>query len=135
MIFKAQGDMAEEQPGFEEDISWEYGDLLCQGVAGLITDGERIIYMAGILPVRPNTGYVWALFSKGCGKHMRAIIRETAPFLSASEHGRLEYYVRCDTHSASHKLAKLLGFQCEAERLRKWAPNGDDYALYSRVKS
>lgn len=131
-----QGDCVAAEPDTGDLFTWEHGEFLCKsGHAEVLTLDGKIIYLAGVARVRPFTGCAWAFFTPAASRHMASIAIETRRALNALPFRRVEYFIRRDAGlEASERYARALGFQLEAERMRKWHPDGSDYALYARIR-
>jgi len=58
--------------------------------------------------------------------------RAVKQFLDECYVDRIEMTVDCD-FPQGHRWARLLGFEMEAERMRRYTPDGRDCALYARL--
>jgi hypothetical protein len=118
---------------FSSVITEEYAKALenQHALAGLV-DG-RPVFVGGLYELWPNRALVWSFISRDSGKHFVAIHRGVQKFLSMQPYTRLE--AECDCGFApGHRWLKMLGFKCEAERMRKYRVDGGDSSLYARVK-
>jgi hypothetical protein len=79
-----------------------------------------------------NRGAVWAYISEDAGKHFLSIHRLAQHIVDTMPFRRLYTEVDCDFKNG-HRWMKLLGFTCEAERMRACSPIGGDCALYAKV--
>lgn len=102
----------------------------CGGWAAV--DGATLA-IGGIFHMRPGCGHAWMWMTRGWRRHARAITVEVMAALAESGLRRVEAAVRCD-FEPGHRWIKALGFECEAERMKAWGPEGDDFALYARVR-
>lgn len=104
--------------------------VACGGWAAVDRD---ILAIGGIFHMRPGTGHAWMWMARGWRRHARAITAEVLAVLAESGLRRVEAAVRCD-FAPGHRWIRALGFECEAERMKAWGPEGDDFALYARVR-
>lgn len=74
----------------------------------------------------------WAYMSRHSGPHMLGLVRAALQTKSRWPRGRIEASTPCD-FAVGHKLLELLGFSKEAERMRRYTPDGRDHALYAFV--
>lgn len=127
-----QGDIQQAQAFMAERIDAKYADELAAigGFAAL--HDETVLGVAGVLEARPGVGLAWSLISASAGKHMRALTRRALGYLETLPFHRIEMIVDCD-HKPGHRWARMLGMSCECERMRAWAPDGSDAALYAKV--
>lgn len=102
----------------------------CGGWA--VSAGGGVVALGGIFQMRPGCGHAWAWLAREWRGHARYITRLVQGGLDAAEFERVEAAVKCE-FAAGHRWLVRLGFTCEAERMRRWAPDGD-YALYARVR-
>jgi hypothetical protein len=99
----------------------------------IMKDGVPIL-CGGVIEYWTNRGGLWAIVSKECGpSDFVTVHRLVEAFINALPYPRLEFHVDVDFDNG-HRWAKLLGFSCEAPRMRAYQPNGRDAALYARVK-
>ena len=102
----------------------------CGGWAAV--DGDPIA-IGGIFKLRPGCGHAWTWLTRRWRRHARVITERVALELELTDMHRVEAAVRCD-YAAGHRWATRLGFELEAPVMRKWGPDGADYALYARVR-
>lgn len=95
--------------------------------------GEQPYACVGVSPYWKNRGEVWAIIDREVGYFFLAIIRKMKELLAAVDLDRIEATIEKD-FKQGHRLAKLMGFELEAETMRKYGENGLDYSLYARVK-
>lgn len=95
-------------------------------------DGAQLVGVGGVARLWANHGQVWALLAPDIGRSMTQFVRFTKDLLATQQHHRLSAFVQCDFEPA-HRLVQMLGFTCEAQRLRAYDPAGRDVALYGRV--
>lgn len=95
--------------------------------------GDRIIGCCGWLEFGPHRALLWSFIDESAGRHMVALHRSVKLFLDAAPYKRIEAEVDVE-FEAGHRWIKMLGFECEAPRLRAHRPDGGDSALYARIK-
>jgi hypothetical protein len=98
----------------------------------ILIDGKPMACV-GVADKWYGRGECWALIDNYSGKHFVSIIRAMKRILDIITTERLEMTVQRDFKQA-HRLAKLLGFELEADCMRKYGVTGLDYSLYARVK-
>ena len=96
-------------------------------------DGETVIGCAGVVPMNNHRAIAWSYLGEDLGAKMVAVTRAVKRFLDLTHYPRIEMHVSCDLET-DHRWAKMLGFECECERMRKFSPDGRDYALYVRIR-
>lgn len=111
-----------------------YGEALAQGDAFTgVVDG-RVVACGGIYPTNAGkTGHCWMMISEDAGRHFIAVHRAVVRAIEVCTMQRLEATVDCD-FTEGHIWLDMLGFDCEAPRMRKYTPDGRDAALYARVQ-
>jgi hypothetical protein len=93
----------------------------------------RIVAVAGVVENSPGRGEAWAELAQVCRKDFLAIHNAVKRFLDICPFVRVEATVDVD-FVAAHRWVKLLGFELEAPRMRKYSLDGQDYSLYARVR-
>lgn len=93
---------------------------------------HRCVGAAGLFPIW-RKAVAWAILSNACAPHMRAITRKALKVIPAQGFERIEAMVLCD-FAPGHRWARMLGFVMEAERMRRYDPDGRDMALYAWVR-
>jgi len=101
------------------------------GLALAAVEGERIYGMAGIYEIWEGRGLAWALLAQDAGDQMLTLHRCVQRALDVSMFRRVEADV-LNTHEEGHRWMRLLGFEKEGVRRCYW--QGQDYALYARVR-
>lgn len=96
-----------------------------------IADGH-LIGSAGIQKIWHGRALCWAFLAQDVGREMLHVVRAMLGQIGRQRFRRLEMAVRCD-FEPGHRMARLLGFHMEAERLSAYLPNGQDAALYARI--
>lgn len=103
-----------------------------RGHAYSLVKDDRVVMVGGWAPIGDGRFLGAILFSRDAGKYMTEIVRFWRDFLETFDYNRLEAVSACDLIPA-HKFLRLIGFECEAPRMRKF--HGDkDYALFARTK-
>ena len=96
-------------------------------------DGEPL-GCAGAIEHWGGRWEVWSYLSEGLTPKTFIQIHYAAKrFFEVFEGRRLEAYVNCDFDNG-HRWIKALGFELEHPRLRKYWPDGQDAALYVRIR-
>lgn len=103
------------------------------GEAYTALEGEEVLACAGVIVVSPGRAIAWSYLSQDVGRRMVGVIRGIKRFLDLSNIRRIEMDVDCDFPQA-HRMARMLGFEMEAERRRCFSPDGRDFALYARIR-
>lgn len=99
----------------------------------LFDDGAPIA-IVGAHPREPHRAIAWAYFRLGLQPgHMPIAVRWGRRWLRGLPYQRVEAEVLRD-YAPGRRLVELLGFEVEAERLRKAGPDGADHALYAYVR-
>lgn len=98
----------------------------------ILVDGQPMACV-GVTPYWQGRGEAWALIDVHSGKHFVPLIRAMKRILSLIDCDRIEATIQRDFEQA-HRLVKLLGFEIEADCMRKYGVTGLDYSLYARVK-
>lgn len=114
-----------------EELSWSATRIT--GVAFSGWREGRCIGAAGLEPKWEGVKVAWVLFSEEWLDHVLPISRFVRYVIANDPSPRIEAYMRSDNPGAG-RWARTIGMKCEAERLRKFGPNGCDMDLYARVK-
>lgn len=93
----------------------------------------RVVVCAGLVSHWPGRAVAWAYLGAHTRREMLAITRGVERCLRVCPFDRVEAAVDCE-FEAGHRWAKMLGFNCEVERMRKYRPDGGDCALYARIR-
>jgi hypothetical protein len=108
---------------------------MAQALAGhgrtMVKEG-KVIMIGGAVPVGQGRFLCTILLAKEAGNHMREIVKYWRDFIDQLDYNRLEAVSLCDLPKA-HKLVRMLGFECEAPRMRNFHA-GQDYALFARTR-
>ncbi len=97
-----------------------------------IVRGE-ITICGGIDKVWDGRGCLWSVFSDTTKCNFIPTFRGIKRFLNSAPFSRIEMSVPC-SFELGHRRAKLLGFELECARAKKYSSSGEDHALYARVK-
>lgn len=120
------------QAYLSEWVTHEQGAALEQHPSyAAMVDGEPV-GAAGVIPMWQGRAMAWSFISEVGPKNFLKCHRAVKRFLDGCYVQRLEMTVDCH-HEEAHRWAKLLGFEMEAERMKAYAPDGHDCALYARV--
>lgn len=96
--------------------------------------GSRCIGAGGIMQIYPGRSVAWAYIGRDAGRYFTPLVRKMRKVLETFPCRRIEITVIMD-FEPGHRLAKLLGFECETPNgMRKYGVNGTDETLYARVK-
>lgn len=124
----------EKQKGLEDLMTDDIYTLLEECDSYTFIDGDEVIACAGTIEITPGRAIAWAHISGNIGpKRMVGLTWRVRRFLDMKSYRRVEMDVDCDFEQA-HKWARMLGFEMECERRRKYSPDGRDCALYARVR-
>lgn len=95
-------------------------------------DGERVLAIAGVIPIWKGRGEAWALLGGDIRRHFLAIHHAVARFLDVCELTRIEAAVDAD-FPQGRAWVERLGFTYEGP-LAKYTPDGRDCLRYARIK-
>lgn len=110
----------------------ELASIEDQNAFTCLHDG-RALACFGYVEIYPHRAQIWGLLAASCGRHMTGVTRVARRFIASLPHRRIEMDV--DTEfDAGHRWARMLGFQLEAPRLRRYGMNGGDTAIYARIR-
>lgn len=98
-----------------------------------IFDGDEPVACVGAFEIWPGRAIVWSYLSATAGRRMLPLTRAVRALLDHYGCRRMECEVATE-FAAGHRWARLLGFEVEAERLRKYFPHGGDCTLYARIR-
>ena len=115
-----------------EWVTVEQGEALEQSPSYTAMLDDVPIGAAGVIPIWDGRSMAWSFISDTGPQLFLKCHRATKKFLDDCAVKRIEMTVDCD-HIAAHRWAKMLGFEMEAERMKAYAPDGHDCALYARV--
>ncbi|MDB4261326.1 hypothetical protein N9878_00525 [bacterium] len=97
-----------------------------------LKDGKPIA-SAGVVEMWTGRAVAWAYVSDTGPQDFIGVHRAVSGFLDVCYTRRVEMTVDCDFPQA-HRWAKMLGFEMECERMKAYLPNGEDCALYARIR-
>lgn len=97
-----------------------------------VVDG-RVHACAGLVSHWPGRAAAWAYLDAQAGREMLAVTRAAKRGIEMCPFDRIEAAVDCE-FEAGHRWARILGFELETERMRKYRPDGGDCAMYVRVR-
>lgn len=112
-------------PGYGEMIDYPGSTFTA------ISDG-KIVGCGGIRPMWENRAVCWSLVGAPSKKDWVAIVRRIRREMDAYVGNRLEADVLVG-HEQGCRLAFMLGFEVECIR-KKYAPDGSDFYLFSKVR-
>ena len=93
----------------------------------------RPVLCGGVIEQWPGTVIIWSFVGLGMTPTEFVIAHRYARmFIRALPFRRIEMHVDYKFRAA-HRWAVLLGFTCEAKRMRAFLMNGGDASLYARV--
>jgi len=92
-----------------------------------------VVASGGVSPYYSGRGIAWVFFHHSCRRNFRPVFRLVKQWLDDVPVRRIEAAVRI-VDSQAHRWVRLLGFELEAPVARCFEVNGDDCALYARVK-
>lgn len=95
--------------------------------------GEEVLLCGGVFDYWPGRAEVWSFLSVDAGKHFVALTRVVRRFLNMCTQRRIEAVVDCNFEQG-HRWVRMLGFKLEAPRMKAYHPQGEDCALYARVR-
>lgn len=124
------------QPAQVGALRWMTPEILervAQFPAQTALRGGLPIACFGAVEIRAERAEIWALLAFDSGRDFVRLYRGAQRFIALLPHRRLEMTVDCE-FAAGHRLARMLGFECEAERMLAIHPEGGDMALYARVR-
>lgn len=95
-------------------------------------DGDRVLAIAGVVPLWEGRAEAWALLGSDLKRDFIGIHRATLRFLDVCGFRRVEAAVDAQFCQAVDWV-KLLGFECEGP-LKAYTPDGRDCIRYARVR-
>lgn len=100
----------------------------------VMQDGQPVL-CGGAVEIWTGRAHLWSMLSsKASAANFLGIHRHVTGFLDGLPFRRLEAAVDVD-FEAGHRWMRLLGFTCEAPRMRAYEVDGHDSALYARVRT
>lgn len=121
------------QSRFLKHLTPEHAVALESGLAMTAMEDGRPLMCGGLAEMWSERALLWSFISSEAGRHFVAIHRATVRFLEVAPYRRIEAEADCDFPEA-HRWLTMLGFVCEAPRMRAFRLDGGDSALYARVK-
>lgn len=123
----------------EQTLDWGYSTQHAKFMEGQysftgVDDEGNVIACAGLMPLFPGVGSIWAMFSDELPKHKLAVIRELRKHLKHlqdHDYFRMETVVRKD-HPTSLRFIEAVGFKRTGDKERY--AFGLDFWEYSLVK-
>ena len=101
----------------------------------LIIDG-KIIFSAGVILLEWNKGEAWLLISNLFYRYkytgFRLIKKYLAQIIETNKLRRVQALVAPEFESGKHFLTRL-GFVEEADRLKAYGPDGEDFSMFGRI--
>jgi len=127
--------LCEAVPSFKQYLTLENVTALeASRYAFTALDKHRgVVGCAGLIEYWTGRAEAWAMFRPDRTRYFMSIHRAARNFLAICPHNRVEATVSCN-YANAHRWVKLLGFQMEGERLRRYNPDGSDASLYAKVK-
>jgi len=99
---------------------------------GVNAEGE-VMVCGGVRKLWEGRGELWALFNYSKRSYCLSMHKHILNIMNEANLKRIEMVVYCE-NTLGHKLAKVLGFKVETERLTAYRPDGGDVAMYVRIK-
>ena len=98
-------------------------------------EGDRVLCCAGLVMLGFEHRYeAWAIVAADARDRFIAIHHLVRTFLKGCPVRRIEATIECE-YTAAHRWASSLGFVEEAKCMRGYRFDGQDCALYARIKS
>lgn len=104
----------------------------CNGYTAV--DGEEVLAIAGLVDCGEGRAHAWSYISQDVGRRLLTVAKAMGEHLNNATYRRVEMAVDCDFPQA-HRLARILGFSKECDRMTKYTADGRDCALYAMVKN
>ena len=131
-VFKL--DLQPAQEWFREFLTPENMKGLENEWAVTVMEDGNPLLCVGPMVYWQNRALIWTFVSRGLrGRKFLMIHLMARRYLDGLPFRRLEATVECD-FTAGHRWVKALGFELEAPRMRAFQVDGQDSALYARVK-
>jgi hypothetical protein len=118
------------------NLNWmaeDQAELLENHVCFTVLDGEEVLLVGGVLRLWEGRATAWAFLSKKIGHRFVKLHRLVKRYFDTLDYGRIEAEVAFD-FPEGHRWIRLLGFELENARMRKFFPDGTDAALYVRIR-
>lgn len=129
-------DVQDAQSTLSAFVTPEYACALADPAHGSAYTGVhegRVIFSAGIVDVWAGRAMVWAYIARTAGDQFLGVHRAVKKFLDMQTGLRLETTVDA-SFEQGHRWAKMLGFEMETPCMRGYLPNGNDAAMYVRIR-
>lgn len=97
----------------------------------LVIDGV-VIGCGGLYKIEEHRSIAWVYLSKYAKEHIFVVHKVVKRFFDGCMVPRIEAMVDVDFEEG-HRWVRMLGFELEAARMRKYSPDGGDQSLYARV--
>lgn len=81
----------------------------------------------------PGRGIIWCMFNENAKQNFVPVFRGIRKFLNKSKLQRIEVCIPCGFETGVRR-AKMLGFEMECERARKYLSNGTDCTILVRIR-
>lgn len=91
------------------------------------------IACAGIIEVGPGRAMVWSYLGALIGREFLLIHRAVKRFIDLAQYRRIEATTDVE-FAEGHRWLRMLGFECEAPKMKSYTIDGRDAALYAKVK-
>lgn len=121
------------QRGVAPFVTEAYAKMLESQFAITALVDDQPVAVGGITQLWEHRGLVWAFVGQGAGKHWLGIHRAALQVLEMAPYRRIEADTPVD-FKAGHRWLRMLGFTCEAPRMKAFSIDGGDSSLYARVK-
>lgn len=115
-----------------KDFNYDYLETQKATYTLVDTETKKVVAVCGVIPYWKDRAEGWILFGDDVQKHLFGIHRVVKSFLNNYPSKRIEAAVPMDQRS--WKWIKSLGFRCEAPKMKHYWPNGQDFALFARIK-
>lgn len=95
--------------------------------------GNKCIAAAGVTPRWNGVAVAWAILDVEAGPFLPQITRRCRAMLDAAPFRRIEATAACNFPEADRWL-RMLGFELETPWSEGYTPDGQDVAIYKRMK-
>lgn len=129
-LIKKQSHDVIELRNFTED-QFKYAESLSHSYT-IFVKGKAAACV-GVAEYWRHRGEAFAFISADSGPHFLPIVRTMKRLIDGVDCDRIEATV-IKSFKQGHRLVRLLGFELEADLMRKYGLTGLDYSLYARVK-
>jgi hypothetical protein len=120
-----------EKMNENEDTPAEY--VVAQPWSKALFVGDQLMVTGGVIPYWENRAAIWTLFSEESRYNFYPVFKGLKRYLNYVPFKRLEMYVPFGLDQAVRR-AKLLGFEVDCFRARKFLSDGRDATLLSLVR-